>query len=67
MRRVGYVACMRREKVHSGFGGETWRERDLLYDQGIDGRIKLRWNFRWDKGAWTEFNWLRIWIGGRHL
>jgi hypothetical protein len=31
---------MRRKKVHSGFGGETWRERDLLYDQGIDGRIK---------------------------
>jgi len=30
--------------------------------------IILRWIFRkWDVGAWTGLNWLRIGIGGRHL
>jgi len=30
--------------------------------------IILRWIFRkWDVGAWTGSNWLRIGIGGRYL
>jgi hypothetical protein len=32
-----------------------------LEDQGVDGRIILRWIFRkWNVGAWTGFSWLRI-------
>jgi hypothetical protein len=31
----------------------------------VDGRIILRWIFRkWDVGAWTGLNWLRLETGG---
>jgi hypothetical protein len=37
------------------------RERDNWGDQGLDGRIILRWIFRkWDVGVWTGLGWLRI-------
>jgi len=37
-----------------GFGLGNMRERTTREDQGIDGRIILRWIFRkWDVGAWT--------------
>jgi hypothetical protein len=32
--------------VYTGFGGGNLRERDLLKDPGVDGRIILRWTFR---------------------
>jgi hypothetical protein len=39
-----------------------------LGDQGVDGRIILRWIFRkWVVGVWTKLGWLRIGTGGRHL
>jgi hypothetical protein len=44
------------------------RERDHLEDQGVDGRIILRWIFRkWDVGIWIRSSWLRIWKGGEHF
>jgi hypothetical protein len=37
-------------------------------DQGVDGRIILRWIFRkWDVEVWTGLSWLRIETGGGHL
>jgi hypothetical protein len=44
------------------------RERDHLGDQGIDGRIILRWIFRkWAVGIWTGSSWLEIETAGGHL
>ena len=51
MRWAGYVACMGggREKVHTEFWCGSLKERYHLEDQGIDGRIILKWSFRkWD-------------------
>jgi len=44
------------------------RERDLVEDPGVDGRIILRWIFRkWIVRVWTGLIWLRIGTGGGHL
>ena len=38
--------------MHTGFWWETLRERKLLEDQGIDGKIIFSWRFRmWDVGC----------------
>jgi len=48
-----------RGELYTGFWWGNLRERDHLEDQGLDGRIILRWIFRkWD-GAWTDLFWLR--------
>jgi len=61
MRWAGHVACM-------GERRGVCRERYHLGDPGVDGRIILRWIFRkWNVGAWTESNWLRIGTGDGHL
>jgi len=44
------------------------RERDHSVDPGVDGRIILRWNFRWwDVWVWTGSSWVRIGTGCGHL
>jgi hypothetical protein len=54
--------------VHTGFKWGNLRERDLLEDPGINGRIILRWIFReWGVGVQTVSIWLRIGTGGGHL
>jgi hypothetical protein len=46
----------------------VWRgylkERDYCGDPGIDGRILLRWIYKWDVGIWSGLRWLRIRTGG---
>jgi hypothetical protein len=44
------------------------RNRDLLEDKGVDGKIILRWIFeKWHVGARHGLIWLRIGTGGGHL
>ena len=53
--------------MYTGFLWGNLGDRDYLEDQGVDGKIILRWNFRkWDvgRGAWTGQIWLRIGSGG---
>ena len=66
MRWDGHVACMGREKVHTGFWWGNLRERGHLEDLNIDGSIILKMylqELRWR--AWSWFKCLMIWTGGR--
>jgi len=65
MRWAGHVARMvARRGVCRVLVGKP--EGNHLGDQGVDGRIILRWIFRkWDVGMWTGSSWLRIGTGGR--
>ena len=38
-------------EVYTGFWWGDLKERDYLENQGVDGRIILRW--KWDVKAWT--------------
>jgi len=50
-------ACSTRGEVYTRFWWGNLRKRDKLGDQGIDGRIILRWIFRkLDVGIWTGSN-----------
>jgi hypothetical protein len=56
------------EKSHGKLREINLKERDHLKEQGVDGRIILRWIFRkWDVRAWTRSSWLRIGTGGGHF
>ena len=53
---------------YTGFEWGNLRKRDHLEDQGVGGKIILRWIFRkWDVEAWTEPSRLRIGTGGGHM
>jgi len=57
-----------REEVCTGFWWGKLRERDHSGDPDVDGRIILRGIFRkWEGLVGTEWSWLRIGKGGRHL
>jgi len=62
-RWAGHVARM-------GYTGCWWgnlKEKDHLGGPGVDGRLVLRWIFKWDVGMWTGSIWLGIGTGGVHL
>jgi len=69
IRWAGHIACMgERGEAYTDFWWGNLREKIHLRDQGLDGRITLRWIFRkWDVGVWTGSSWLRIGTGGGHL
>jgi hypothetical protein len=54
-----------------GYTGFWWRnlgKRNCLGDQGVDGKIILRWIFRkWDVEVLPGLRWLRIETGGEHM
>jgi len=54
MREVGYVAHMGKRRVYARFWWRDLVEREYLEDQGVDGRIVLKW---------TGLFWLRIATG----
>jgi hypothetical protein len=64
---AGHVARMGGEAC-TGFWWGNLRKRDHWGDQGVDGRIILRWIFwKWDVGVLTGMGWLRIETGGGNL
>jgi hypothetical protein len=59
---------MREAEAYTGFWWGNLKKRDHLEDQGVEGRIILRWIFRkGDVGVWTGSSWLRIQTVGWHL
>jgi len=57
-----------RGEAYTGLWWGNLMEGDHLGDQGVDGRLILRWIFRQkDVGVWTGSSWLRIGSGGGHL
>ena len=64
-RLAGYVARMGESRgVHRVLVGKPAGKRHLE-DQGLNGKIIVRWIFRkWDVGVWTESSLLRIGTGG---
>jgi len=55
-------------EAYTGFWWGNLRERNYLGDPGVDGRIILRYIFRWWFGVVrTGSSWLRIGTGGGHL
>jgi hypothetical protein len=58
----------RRGDTCTGFWWGNLKERGILGDPGLDGRIIQRWIFRkWDVRVWIGLIWLRIGTGGGHL
>jgi hypothetical protein len=68
MRWAGHVASMGEGRgVHRVLVGKP-EGKNHWGDQGVDGRIILRWIFRTcGVRVWTGLSWLRIETGGGHL
>jgi len=56
-----------RGEAYTRFRWGNLVERDHLEDPGVDWRIILRWNSKWNLGVWTGSSWLRIGKGGGNL
>jgi hypothetical protein len=55
IRWAGHVVRRERGEVYTTFWWRNLGKRDHLEDQGVKGRIILRWIFRkWDVEVWTE-------------
>jgi hypothetical protein len=64
----GTCSVWGRREACTGFWYGNLRERGHWGDQGMDGRIILRWIFRkCDVVVWTGLRWLRIEIFGGHF
>jgi len=52
---TGHAELMGERRAYTGFLWGNLRERDLLGEPGVDGKIILGWIFRkWVVGVWTE-------------
>jgi len=68
MRLAEHVARMGIGEPYTGFWWRNLKEREHLGDQGVDGKIILRRNFRkLYFEMWTGSSLLRIGTGGWHL
>jgi hypothetical protein len=64
MRLAGHVACVGEGEVLTGFWWGNLRERDLLEDPRIDGRIIIRWisqEVGWGGMEWIDLSQNRWW------
>jgi hypothetical protein len=43
---------------------DSVKERDRLADLGVDGKIILKGDFKYDGSVWIEYAWLRIGTSG---
>jgi hypothetical protein len=65
---AGHVARMGIRGDTQRFRWGDLRERGHLEDQGVDGRVILKWvSKKLDSEAWTGLIWLNIGTGGGHF
>jgi hypothetical protein len=49
------------EKCIQNFGWKTLREKSILKDVGVDGKITLEWILR--EIVWKDLHWIRTGVG----